>query len=701
MDGPVDANWIENLNTVLDDNKKLCLSSGEIVKLTPRMTMMFEVEDLQEASPATVSRCGMVFMEPERLDWRVLVRPWVDSLPETLRSGKRDEIYEEMIERMLTRAFDFVFDEDQQVDFVVRPVQRQWLFKQFVALFESYLLRDDTRVSLQNKEEERRNKEEARKHFEELQGKKVEAKKLEDKFGSEEVSDIYARALMSLIWGFGGPMSGHSRARFNEWVNDFIRESFEEVQPVFSFVKMLERRLILPDDCNIFAYSYTTVESPDGPIPRWVEWQFTVPREKIPADMEYTDILVPTSVTTSYIYLVNALVHHSFGLILVGETGTGKTACIKSWMGEHMGTAWERGEMQFSATTSAMMVQNYILEKVEKRKKGVYGPIVGKRLLLFVDDLNMPAKERYGAQPPIELLRQTFDNGGFYDLRSNVNDFIQIVETVPLCAMGVPGGGRTDITKRLMRHFNVIYTPPFDEDSLHKIFTSILEWGMRDANESLQRQIKKLTKATIRVYNDVCASLLPLPSKPHYTYNLRCISELFQSFLCMDPRIVAQQDNKLEYMYRLWVHECMRVFADRLVSDADREQVVEIVKVVGEDEELPGVKWNRIDVESLVFSNFKEWNPALTELVYDEITGLDNDKRIEEIIEVYNLSNKDKMQLLMFEYLVQHLARISRIIAKPYGNALLVGIGGNGRNSVSRLASFINGCQLYRVSPAR
>lgn len=99
------------MNTVLDDNKKLCLNSGMILTLTPYMTMMFEVEDLLVASPATVSRCGMVYMEPVSLGLKPLVLSWLNKIPPAFKEKKT-------IEKSLEQLFDVYLE--SSIDFVRR-----------------------------------------------------------------------------------------------------------------------------------------------------------------------------------------------------------------------------------------------------------------------------------------------------------------------------------------------------------------------------------------------------------------------------------------------------------------------------------------------------------------------------------------------------------------------------------------------------
>lgn len=107
FDGPMHMHWIENLNTVLDDNRKLCLSSGEVLHLTENTWVMFETNSLAEASPSTISRVGIVYFEADTLDWQTLARSWIQRCSPKWMAECKGFVWD-LFEWILPPMIDFV-----------------------------------------------------------------------------------------------------------------------------------------------------------------------------------------------------------------------------------------------------------------------------------------------------------------------------------------------------------------------------------------------------------------------------------------------------------------------------------------------------------------------------------------------------------------------------------------------------------------
>ena len=127
----------------------------------------------------------------------------------------------------------------------------------------------------------------------------------------------------------------------------------------------------------------------------------------------------------------------------------------------------------------------------------------------------------------------------------------------------------------MLRHFNLVSVCDFDDASLTRVYGQIADWWCRRARlpSDVAGKTQNLVKATLEIYNTIKLQLLPTPSKSHYTYNMRDLSKVWQGV-----SMVGNVKKDLGAVVRLWAHESLRVFHDRLVDDADRMWFFDFVK---------------------------------------------------------------------------------------------------------------------------
>jgi len=637
FDGPVDAIWIENMNTVLDDNKKLCLTSGEIMSLSEPMTMMFEPEDLAVASPATVSRCGMIYMEPKSLGFDPLLQSWLHTLPPKMTAKHKTKI-SILFDVYISGILQFM----RRSCVEPLPTKDNCLIQGLMNILDCFF-----------------------NDYRDAEGREPKsASDLESLLSTLEPLFLFAS-----IWSLCCTTNKKGRAAMDK----FLRSEMEANSSKF----------LLPPESSIYDYCWDLHKK------MWVPWMSTIEPYRWDSKLPFQEMIIPTTDSVRYTYFFNILIKNGKHVLMTGPTGTGKTVNISQHLQTGISESFVPLCLTFSAQTSANQTQDLLDGKCEKRKKGVFGPSVGKRFIIFVDDVNMPQREFYGAQPPIELLRQWFDSGGWYDRKAL--SFRQLVDVIFACACGPPGGGRNPMTNRFVRHFNIIAYADMEDQSMFVIFSTILCNYLDSFDESLRGLGVKMVNADIEIFNTIINELRPTPAKSHYTYNLRDLSKVFQGILMINNKKVTQK----EQLCRVWIHENRRVFQDRLISTEDKDWFNLLLK--RKLEELLDTTWDLVVVsEPIIFGDYID--QRADPKVYDEVDNLQALQTvIEEYLNEYNGESKQPMDLVMFMDAIEHVSRISRVIRQPQGNALLLGVGGSGRQSLTRLATFMAGFNIFQI----
>ncbi|AYU78810.1 Cytoplasmic dynein 1 heavy chain (DYNC1H1), putative [Leishmania donovani] len=775
FDGDVDPEWVENLNSVLDDNRLLTLPNGERLPLPRSVRIIFEVQDLLYATPATVSRCGMLWFSEGVVPlsgvlahtyYQLQEHPIVDArgrhlhwgtdhmigvtgarsalYAECLVSGEYGKVYhefvlsstrtsaEEVMAGSLPRHHGRTSSGDEGITALETPKRSSHLCKDATPRNDKAAELDMgdtlygttghgshtifTSTSGGGASTLRRSHPDAERIQElmvsswaaafEKDGAVVRGLQLMKSAAFRGVcvmvpSDLQCIQSMVafLVQGVWRTFETEQQNNGDVFSDAVVKKIAMQVLSYAIFwglasAMSLENRMKLAQQLGLrptvdgVAQSMLEVEV----CYRTGEWRLIRNRVKeislLAEQVGANDTVITTVDTCRHEDVLSAWLGAGRSAILCGPPGSGKTMSITAVLSSL--PEYEVVFLNFSSGTTVKTIVKALEQhcRVQDTARGlVMAPTSGKQLLLFCDEVNLPALDRYGTQVVVQLLRQLIERNGFYRARDNTWITVEDVQVVGACNPPTDPG-RVPLSARFLRWAPVLLVDFPSPESLKTIYTTycraILAW-----NERLSGQVAThLAQAMVKMYRVSQAKFTPI-QQPHYLYSPRELSRwsraLYEGILTWDDTVRRQLD--VSQLVRLAVHEGLRVFADRLVTAEERAWTgTAIVKAFREF---------FTDVDDHAFHQPLLYSTLLSRS-YTDSPREELREYVQKKLAAFN-EEESLGNLVIYDAMIDHVVRIDRVLRQPLGHLLIAGSSGVGKTALTKLVAWMRGFSTFTL----
>nr|4W8F_A Chain A, Dynein heavy chain lysozyme chimera [synthetic construct]4W8F_B Chain B, Dynein heavy chain lysozyme chimera [synthetic construct]7MI1_A Chain A, Chimera protein of Dynein and Endolysin [synthetic construct]7MI3_A Chain A, Fusion protein of Dynein and Endolysin [synthetic construct]7MI6_A Chain A, Fusion protein of Dynein and Endolysin [synthetic construct]7MI8_A Chain A, Fusion protein of Dynein and Endolysin [synthetic construct] len=555
FDSDLDPEYVEAMNSVLDDNKILTLPNGERLPIPPNFRILFETDNLDHTTPATITRCGLLWFSTDVCSISSKIDHLLNKSYEAL-DNKLSMFELDKLKDLISDSFDmasltniFTCSNDLVHILGVRTFNKLETAVQLaVHLISSY------RQWFQN---------------------------LDDKSLKDVITLLIKR---SLLYALAGDSTGESQRAFIQTINTYFGHDSQELSD-YSTIVIANDKLSFSSFCS------------------------EIPSVSLEAhEVMRPDIVIPTIDTIKHEKIFYDLLNSKRGIILCGPPGSGKTMIMNNAL--RNSSLYDVVGINFSKDTTT----EHILSALHRHtnyvttSKGLtlLPKSDIKNLVLFCDEINLPKLDKYGSQNVVLFLRQLMEKQGFWKTPENKWVTIERIHIVGACNPPTDPG-RIPMSERFTRHAAILYLGYPSGKSLSQIYEIYYKAIFKLVPE-FRSYTEPFARASVHLYNE-CKARYSTGLQSHYLFSPRELTRLVRGVY---TAINTGPRQTLRSLIRLWAYEAWRIFADRLVGVKEKNSFEQLLYETV-DKYLPNQDLGNISSTSLLFSgllslDFKEVN---------------------------------------------------------------------------------------------